>query len=88
MFREELLEMYRRELSDIYKKVLSTLTETEIQVLCGRFGLYGLPEMTLQEIGDVIGKSKTRIMQLEARALRKLRHPTRSNLVYEFQMYL
>ncbi len=56
---------------------LETLTEREREVLMLRFGIEG-SEQTLEEVGKQIGVSRGRVMQIEAKALRKLRHPTRS----------
>ena len=59
-------------------KVLSELNEREIKVLNMRFGLDGSEPMTLEAIGREFKVSGNRIMQIEAKALRKLRHPSRS----------
>ena len=58
--------------------LLTTLTPREQQVLQLRFGLQDGQARTLEEIGDEMGKTRERIRQIEAKALRKLRHPSRS----------
>lgn len=74
-YAEEVLNtMSREEL----EQVLNTLTVREAEVLRLRFGFYdGMPK-TLEEVGQMIGKPIERVRQIEAKALRKLRHPSRS----------
>jgi RNA polymerase sigma factor (sigma-70 family) len=60
------------------EKVLSTLTERERTILALRFGLTGEEPLTLEEVGKRFGLTRERIRQLEAKALAKLRHPSRS----------
>ena len=67
-------EMLKEEISD----VLLTLTEREEQVLRLRFGLDDGSSKTLEEVGQMFGVTRERIRQIEAKALRKLRHPSRS----------
>jgi len=57
--------------------VLGTLTERERQVLILRFGLRDGYSRTLEEVGKLFNVTRERIRQIEAKALRKLRHPTR-----------
>ena len=64
-------------------KVLSELNEREIKVLNMRFGLDGNEPMTLEAIGNEFKVSGDRIRQIEAKALRKLRHPSRSRQLRE-----
>jgi RNA polymerase primary sigma factor len=63
------------------KEVLSTLTEREQKVLALRFGLNDGRARTLEEVGKIFNVTRERIRQIEARALRKLRHPSRSKIL-------
>jgi len=69
-----LVSMLRIEVED----VLNTLTPRERRVLQLRFGLIDERELTLQEVGQRLGVTRERIRQIETKALRKLRHPSRS----------
>lgn len=64
--------------------VLSTLQDREQEVITMRFGLDGKSPKTLEEIGKKYNLSKERIRQIEAKALKKLRHPIRVNLIKDF----
>ena len=64
-------------------KVLSELNERQIKVLNMRFGLDGSEPMTLEAIGNELKVSGNRVRQIEAKALRKLRHPSRSRQLRE-----
>ncbi len=64
--------------------VLKTLTPREEQVLCLRYGLADGKMHTLEEVGDAFRVTRERIRQIEAKALRKLRHPSRSKLLKDF----
>ena len=64
--------------------VLSTLTEREKKVLCLRFGLEDGRSRTLEEVGKEFNVTRERIRQIEAKALRKLRHPSRSKRLKDF----
>lgn len=61
--------------------VLQTLSPTEREVLRLRFGLDDAQSMTLKDIGIFFKVTRERIRQIEVRALRKLRHPTRRNIL-------
>lgn len=65
-------------------KVLSTLTEREEKVLRMRFGIGIKSDHTLEEVGQEFGVTRERIRQIEAKALRKLRHPSRSKRLKTF----
>ncbi len=65
-------------------QVLSTLTDREENVLRLRFGLVDGRSRTLEEVGQTFNVTRERIRQIEAKALRKLRHPNRSNKVKDF----
>jgi RNA polymerase primary sigma factor len=65
-------------------KILDTLTEREKRVLSLRFGLEDGYPRTLEEVGAVFNVTRERVRQIEAKALRKLRHPTRSKKLKTF----
>ena len=71
-------------LSEQIKEVLGTLTEREQKVLSLRFGLDDQKARTLEEVGKEFNVTRERIRQIEAKALRKLRHPSRSRKLKEF----
>ncbi len=64
--------------------VLKTLTPREEKVLCLRYGLIDGKMHTLEEVGDAFEVTRERIRQIEAKALRKLRHPSRSKILKDF----
>jgi RNA polymerase primary sigma factor len=71
-------------LKEQLEDVLDTLTEREENVLRLRFGLDDGRTRTLEEVGNVFGVTRERIRQIEAKALRKLRHPSRSKQLKDF----
>ena len=73
-------EMLKEELQG----VLGTLTDREEKVLRLRFGLDDGQCRTLEEVGQIFGVTRERIRQIEAKALRKLRHPSRSRKLKDF----
>ena len=72
-------------LKDEISKALSELTEREEKVLRLRFGLYDGRTRTLEEVGKEFNVTRERIRQIEAKALRKLKHPTRSKRLRDFK---
>ncbi|MBQ7035437.1 MAG: sigma-70 family RNA polymerase sigma factor, partial [Clostridia bacterium] len=72
MLREQLVE------------VLETLTPREAKVLELRFGLRDGRQRTLEEVGKEFNVTRERIRQIESKALRKLRHPSRSRKLKDF----
>jgi RNA polymerase primary sigma factor len=73
-----------RNLSDQTRRVLSTLAPREERVLKMRFGIGEHGNHTLEEVGQDFEVTRERIRQIEAKALRKLRHPSRSKLLKSF----
>jgi RNA polymerase primary sigma factor len=71
-------------LKEMTEQVLNTLTPREERVIKMRFGLEDGTERTLEEVGQVFGVTRERIRQIEAKALRKLRHPGRSRQLRGF----
>ena len=68
---------------DVVNAVLDTLSDREANILRLRFGIGGKKVMTLEEVGKEYGLTRERIRQIEAKALRKLRHPSRANILKE-----
>jgi RNA polymerase primary sigma factor len=76
------MQQYRLQLE--LKKVLSTLTSREAEIISLRYGIgVGYPS-TLEEVGKRFGVTRERVRQIEAKAIRKLRHPSRSKLLREY----
>src|SRR3989344_4399144 len=71
-------------LKENIEEVLSTLTDREARVLRMRFGLDGKNPMTLEEVGREFGVTRERIRQIEAKALRKLKHPSRRKKLQDY----
>ncbi|HEY8069111.1 MAG TPA: RNA polymerase sigma factor RpoD [Burkholderiales bacterium] len=71
-------------LRDVTKEVLDTLTPREAKVLRMRFGIEMSTDHTLEEVGKQFDVTRERIRQIEAKALRKLRHPSRSERLKSF----
>jgi len=72
------------DLAEQTRKVLATLTPREEKVLRMRFGISGKTDHTLEEVGQEFAVTRERIRQIEAKALRKLRHPSRSRRLKSF----
>jgi RNA polymerase primary sigma factor len=71
-------------LKEQVENALSVLSERERQVLEMRFGLLDGKDYTLEEVGKYFNVTRERIRQIEAKALRKLRHPTRSRHLRDY----
>jgi len=71
-------------LSETTLEVLGSLTEREQKVLRMRFGIGMNTDHTLEEVGKQFGVTRERIRQIEAKALRKLRHPSRAKKLKTF----
>ena len=71
-------------LAEALKEILDTLTEREADVLKMRFGMYDGRTHTLEEVGQIFGVTRERIRQIENKAIRKLRHPSRAKKIKDF----
>lgn len=74
----------RSMLKEEMAECLNTLTERERKILSLRFGLEDQSVKTLEEVGKIFNVTRERIRQIETKALRKLRHPTRSRRLRAF----
>jgi len=74
-------ELKQQQLQEQVTKVLSTLTPREERVIRMRFGIGLNTDYTLEEVGQVFSVTRDRIRQIEAKALRKLKHPDRSKML-------
>ncbi len=77
-------ETVRSMLKDEMNSALSTLTEREKKILVLRFGIHDGCPRTLEEVGNVFKVTRERVRQIEAKALKKLRHPSRSRRLRTF----
>lgn len=73
-----------QELARAIREMLDSLTPREAKVLRMRFGIDTAGDLTLDEIGQVFDVTRERIRQIEAKALRKLKHPYRRDSLYPF----
>ena len=71
-------------LAEALKEILGTLTEREADVLRMRFGMYDGRTHTLEEVGQIFGVTRERIRQIENKAIRKRRHPSRAKKIRDF----
>lgn len=76
--------VYTKDLNEKIRQILNTLTPREIQVLTIRYGLNGEEPKELDETAKIMGYTRERIRQIEAKALRRLRHPSRTKIVRDF----
>jgi len=74
-------EIAKQEYSKELRRILEDLNPREYQVITLRFGFQDGKTYTLEEIGNIIGLTRERVRQIESKALRKLRHPTRSTKI-------
>ena len=80
-------EVDRQMLQEQMGEVLQTLTDREEQVLRMRFGIGGEEPHTLEEVGQTFHVTRERIRQIEEKAIRKLKHPTRSRKLRDYLEY-
>ena len=71
-------------LAEALGEILNTLTDREADVLRLRFGMYDGKTHTLEEVGQIFGVTRERIRQIENKAIRKLRHPSRAKKLRDF----
>ncbi len=71
-------------LAEALREILDTLTDREADVLRMRFGMYDGRTHTLEEVGQIFGVTRERIRQIENKAIRKLRHPSRAKKIKDF----
>ena len=87
-FKDKNIVVTNRKKYEILKNhielILDTLSYREKKVMQLRFGLEDGRSRTLEEVGDNFGVTRERIRQIEAKALRKLRHPSRSTTLRDF----
>ena len=74
-------------LKDQINSVLETLTDRESEIIKLRFGLRDGNPHTLEQVGDIFGLTRGRIRQIEAKAIKKLRHPSRAKVLYDYMQY-
>jgi len=78
--------MIEKSLQEDINTILATLSDKEAEILQYRFGLNGKRPMSLKEIGDKYRLTKERIRQIEKKAIKRLQHPTRSQLLKSYVM--
>ena len=74
-------ELFKKEMVGVVGEVLGSLTPREAKVLYARFGIGLAQDYTLEEVAVMFGVSRERIRQIESSALRKLRHPSRADVL-------
>ena len=80
-------ELYKKDVTRLIEEVLDDVTSTQKKVLCLRFGIGVTRDYTQEEIGFMFDLSKTRISQIEGKALRYMKHPDRSDKLWESVTY-
>jgi len=79
-------QVTRKLLREQLEKVLHTLSEKEREILMYRYGLVDGTEYTLEQVGKMFNVTRERIRQIENKALRKLRHPSRAKYLKDFEL--
>ena len=79
-------QVIRNSLTSQIKKVLGTLDERSAKVITYRYGLDGIGQHTLEQVGKIFGVTRERIRQIEKKALMKLRHPSRNKDLLDFYL--
>ena len=80
-------ELYKKDVTRLIEEALDDITPRQKAVLCLRFGIGVTQEYTLEEIGVMFGVSRTRISQIESKAIRRMKHPNRSDKLWESVTY-
>lgn len=80
-------EVYKKEMVDVVEEVLNTLTPRSKKVVCMRFGIGLTQDYSLEEVGIRFDVTRERIRQIEAKALRNLKHPSRGDTLRQLIGY-